>query len=323
MAARLFLILTLAGFLNASEETAQVFPPRPIDWRAQARALTQQNADLRKIVQTLEPYREMVAYLQQRLADAEQSSTQTQQGAASLMQANKAQAVRDKQQIDRLQHELQAATMKCRESEAMFRMSENTLSQERLERQQLQSARNQIEIDLQQNKNRLAQDERLIQFLRERAETQQKENQSLQTALENCEKQLRSKMEPGQSQNAGMDKKVLNLRQELDDNRLSLETAQRQNENLIFENSNLKKQLQSQSKRLENYEQTFLETISETQALQTRFQSLIDEKSQALEKWRQANTSLQTQLDSAAAINTQLRQQIANLQAECEKKPTP
>lgn len=318
MTARLFLILSLAGVLNASEETAQIRPPRPINpLLEQVRALQQQNADLRKIVQTLEPYREMVSYLQQRLAESEQTLSKSQKGSVSLMQANKAQAARDKQQIEMLQRERQAYALKCQEVEFLFRQSENNFSQEKLQRQQLQTTRNQMEVDLQQNQNRVAQCERLIQYLRERSEALQKENQSLHTALENCEKQLRSRAEAEPPSGGGLDKKVLSLKRELDDNRLSLETVQRQNENLNFENNNLKKQLQAQAKRLENYEQTFLETTTETQALQARFQVLIDEKSAALEKWRQANASLQTQLDSAAAINTQLRQQITKLQAEC------
>ncbi|MCE5319336.1 MAG: hypothetical protein LLG04_18470 [Parachlamydia sp.] len=322
MTAFLLLFLSLAGFVNASEETAQMFPPRPDDPLRELRSLQKQNADLRKIVQTLEPYREMAAYLQLRLIESEQSAAKVQQGAASLMQANRAQAERDKQNIDRLQRELQAVASKCRQSETQLKQSEQTLTQEKIERQQLQTVRNQTEVELQQNRNRVAQSERLIQFLRERSEALQKENQSVQAALENCEKQLRYRPELEQPKPGGenLEKKLLSVRRELDDIRLSLETTQRQNENLNFENSNLKKQMQTQAKRLDNYEQTFLETITETQALQTRFQSLIDEKSAAIEKWRQANAGLQTQLDSAASINTQLRKQITALQAECEKK---
>lgn len=337
------LLILLTSRLEAVEtelppdETAQVVLPGrrpriPTLWLEQLESVKQQNSDLKKIVQALEPYREMSGYLQQRLSDCEESLGKAQkriqtlqQGASSLMQANQAQSARDRQLIEKLRQEIETSSLKTEARvKGVAQALEKNLAQEKLEYQKLVSVKNQLELELQNQKNRGAQGERLIQYLRERAETVQKENQSLQTSLENCDKQLRALRSSSPPVETGDEatyvKQIRNLKRDLDDNRTLLDNLQRQNDRMNIENESVKKQLQGQAKRLETYEQGSLNSVTQLQATEAHYQALFDEKVAAIEKWRQANTLLQSQIDSAASINAQLRQQVAELQTKCEKK---
>jgi hypothetical protein len=59
--------------------------------------------------------------------------------------------------------------------------------------------------------------------------------------------------------------------------------------------------------------------LKERQEKETDLQSTVDEKSASIARWRQEYDLLKSQLDKAISLNSELSQQIKQLEDECKK----
>lgn len=339
--------------------------------------LQKQNAELKRIVQALEPFREITPLLQQHREELEQALSEAENrnqalqedieklrhaekiGAASL-QESQAQIVRDKELITKLveeqkmhlaalqhsqeqfnqaQEKIKQAEDQIKQVEEQKRLAEQTLEQEKANHQNMLAAKNALEDELQQSKKLQEQLKLAEQFDRRRVEELELETKRLSTdyesahsALDNYKAQLLSatqkfeqlqQSQQSTTQQANeelvtLKSRLQSLQRELEDNRAALTLVQKQNADLSTGKTASEQQLKNKTTRLEVLERTYLKSLDESHAMQTRYQATIDEKIASIAKWQQANALLTSQLDKAISLNSELRHQLLQLEAQCK-----
>lgn len=321
--------LPLFGSLQAEEDLSQVVVPAPIPrppvdaLQERIRYLRQQNTALKNTVLRLELYRDVAQLQQQRLSDMEKKWTDAEQYNQLLQKAlmlRNREIQQGVQLLKETQKKLWQEENRAKQAGAKAVTEQQALQKEN---QALQSSKSSLEREFQESEQHSEQKERAMQFLRDKSDQLQAElaklrleNQTLQESLQKTAKERALQTYPT-DELSRLNKQIRSLKSDIEDKDRAMAALQQQNETLNQAKTSAEQQLHTQSKRLGTYD----ETVKASQEQHAKDEALINEKTAAIEKWRQANKLLQGQLDQAASINQQLRQQIMQLQEQPVKSP--
>ncbi len=275
-----------------------VLRPLPPEVRDELRSLRQQNAELKRIVQTLESERGIAGLFQQRFLEADERLRITlernhllQQKLGNLSQEGQARADRDAETIRR---QMQEVTL-----------SRTKLQQAELEKQAMIQAQEKGQQELQESQKQREQADRLVQFLRQRVDEVQNRLAQMTKEYEQLQQTQKKVAQEFSREQILLTKQVQSLKRDLDESQMRLDAYQRQFKEL---GETSQQQLQTQGKRLEAYAKSEKE----------EYEKQLAQKTASIDKWRETSSQLQAQLDIAVSINSQLRSQVARLQADCE-----
>lgn len=286
--------------------------------------LRSQNAYLKDELRKLESGQEAALSSQERLEECEKKYHVLQIDLENLRRASQLQLSRSARKIQDLTDQLEKSRANLNAQARQYESSlqghiqqgEQAEQENRQLRAQDQAEKQRLQQVIQEMEQRASQSDRLVPYLRQKADTLQKDYQTQTRDLQQTQNELREaqqQLDRQKGQKGGLQEnldlqsqQILSLRRQLEDERASLDSCQRQNTGLNTTNDTGKQQIQAQTKRLEAYEKSSLTAAKEKEELQRQ----LSEKTAAIEKWRQENGQLRTQLDSAVQINSQLRGQI-------------
>lgn len=295
-------IIVWLGALGAEENPiGQIIPyPRRPAYNP-VPALREQNAQLTALVQILEPYRQLAITQQQRLTEYQQALNEANYLNQNLkLNINQLQtkAEQDRNQILNLQSNLNSLSIELKNCRISARSPAQISPPNVPERgigqfQQSQKLQEQ-RVQLQQETQQL-----------------QEDFQKIKSALDNSEKQLRLSRQEVEDLRFQLNKKSsveqIQLSNRIQSLQSEVDRLQRENNALSTAKTASEQQIKEKNRRIEEF-----------QKIEARYQAALDEKGASINKWREQNALLKTQLETAISSNKELRQDMEKLKAECQ-----